>query len=279
MTANNLNIAKQDNPEAIAALMNKSLQPKGITVKATVANQCLSVIAEAKSAAPEQSALVDFVRQGIANLNPRSIEKIIIQGKASNQKQIAWEEVVELKPPVSGVNGTKPKVIVSSVQSEETPNRLAWLTHLRDHANTALLAGILLTLLVNGWNANRPKSVFYEYKVESIKDAVFDSSMQQAGADGWELASARRAISGEGSSSEGLYEVIFKRPITQAQARQNVKDVAAQMKASAIQIQESLAASQIGSINRGQQAYFLENNSFSQSLSSLNLEIENDSVD
>ncbi len=36
--------AKQGDPEAIATLMNRILQPKGITAKAILQNRCLVVI-------------------------------------------------------------------------------------------------------------------------------------------------------------------------------------------------------------------------------------------
>jgi hypothetical protein len=52
----------------------------------------------------------------------------------------------------------------------------------------------------------------WEYRIESLKDGEFRSEMNRIGNAGWELVFARRAISGEGASSEASYEVIFKRP-------------------------------------------------------------------
>ena len=52
----------------------------------------------------------------------------------------------------------------------------------------------------------------WEYRIEGIKDEEFLQELNRIGNAGWEIASARRAISGRGEESEGLYEVIFKRP-------------------------------------------------------------------
>jgi len=52
----------------------------------------------------------------------------------------------------------------------------------------------------------------WEYRVEGFKDAEFLSELNRIGNAGWEITSARRALSGRGDDSEGVYEVIFKRP-------------------------------------------------------------------
>ena len=55
------------------------------------------------------------------------------------------------------------------------------------------------------------RKVVWEYKIEAISDIVFDWRMQEIGKEGWELVSARRAITGEGEASRGIYECIFSR--------------------------------------------------------------------
>lgn len=269
-----LNAAKQGDPEAIAALMNQSLQSKGICVKTTAANQCLTITAESETV-PEQGALVDFIRQGITNLKPSSIERIVIQGKAAAQKRIAWRETVDLKPTVPTTGRKDVTSSISHVRSSFGGGRFSWIGSIREYANTILLSGIFLALLVNGWNANRPQTAIWEYMVESIDDGLFDITMQQAGAQGWELASARRAISSDlGGGSEGLYEVIFKRQITHSKARQNLKLAAGQLKDQELRARESFAQTYVGTINRAQQAYFLENRSFSPSFAALDLGLD-----
>lgn len=57
---NDLELAKQGNPHAIAALMNRQLQPKGITAKATLKDGCLQIMLESTQV-PDQQALVSFM--------------------------------------------------------------------------------------------------------------------------------------------------------------------------------------------------------------------------
>lgn len=49
----------------------------------------------------------------------------------------------------------------------------------------------------------------YEYRIDGFPDSVFTERLGAAGAEGWDLASARRAV----SDREGIYEVILKRPL------------------------------------------------------------------
>ena len=49
--------AKQGNPQAIAILLNRQLQPKGITAKISVKASCLQIMLEAATV-PNQKGLV-----------------------------------------------------------------------------------------------------------------------------------------------------------------------------------------------------------------------------
>lgn len=55
----------------------------------------------------------------------------------------------------------------------------------------------------------------WEYNVVGVMDVEFDAKMGKLGKEGWELVSARRAISGDSEARESLYECIFKREIKQ----------------------------------------------------------------
>ncbi len=63
--------------------------------------------------------------------------------------------------------------------------------------------GVLLTAReayqVQTWN----------YRIEAFEDESFTAKIGLLGDEGWELASARRAVSGEGKTSKGIYECIF----------------------------------------------------------------------
>ncbi len=98
--ANILDFAKQGNPHAIKTLMNRSLKPKGINVRVSCKDQCLTVIAEA-SEPPDQSFMVNFVRKGLANLNPQSVKRVVVQGRSTGSASPAWRAGFELNAEVA----------------------------------------------------------------------------------------------------------------------------------------------------------------------------------
>lgn len=71
-----LELAKQGDSQAIVALMNRSLKPKGITAIANLEGEALRIVLQAAQL-PHQSSLVAFVRkitQQIENTSIRSIK-------------------------------------------------------------------------------------------------------------------------------------------------------------------------------------------------------------
>ena len=102
-----LQAAKQGNPQAIAALMSRSLQNKGITVKATSTSNCLTITAESQ-AAPPKEALVPFLKSGITKLTPLNISRVVIRGRAVGQTTAAWQDSFSLEPSQSQLDTTEP---------------------------------------------------------------------------------------------------------------------------------------------------------------------------
>ena len=86
---NILELAKQGNAEAITTLMNRQLQPKGITVKAVLKEGCLQVMLES-SQVPDEQAMVAFVCKGMTSLGAKSITKLRIYGKQAGEDFPAW---------------------------------------------------------------------------------------------------------------------------------------------------------------------------------------------
>ena len=98
MTSSNLNeLARQGDPQAIAALMNRTLRPKGITAKAAARQGCLQIQLESAQI-PSQSALVKFVNNGLNNLGVQSIESVRLYGYQAGAEVPAWEEEIILPP-------------------------------------------------------------------------------------------------------------------------------------------------------------------------------------
>ena len=103
-----LELAKQGNANAIAALINRQLQPKGITAKASLKDGCLQVMLESAQA-PNQQSLVAFVRKGITSLGAASIERVMVYGRQTGGEFPSWSQEIEL--------GTQPTLVLSTASS------------------------------------------------------------------------------------------------------------------------------------------------------------------
>ncbi|MFB8797871.1 MAG: SHOCT domain-containing protein [Microcoleus sp.] len=106
MTQQNiLELAKQGDAKAIALLLNRQLQAKGITAAASLKDGCLQVMLEATEA-PSQQVLAGWVSKSIAGLGAASIEKVKVYGRQTGSKVPAWSQEFEVagqKLPVANV--------------------------------------------------------------------------------------------------------------------------------------------------------------------------------
>lgn len=285
---NLLDLASQGNVQALTALINRQLQSKDITTKTTLTQGCFTVIAESENV-PDQAFLVDFIRKGITNLKSEAIQRVIVQGRITGKATPVWREAFELQSAVTANHQQPASSNKSSIDSSTaslksqlnlpkndklTSRFLTFIKGTSQLSNTALLFGILLVSMANLFAVSKSQPTLWEYKVEPIPDGGFEQIMHQMGSEGWEVASARRAVSGEGSSSEGLYEVIFKRPATKTQIRENDKKLKAEALASALQATQALPRIEIGAINRAQHAFFLENNALASTIDELGLNLK-----
>ena len=95
---NVLELAQQGNIEAIANLLNRSLEPKGINAKLGLKEGCLFVSLVSEEVLP-QVKLVPFIRSAVISIGAESIKTIKIYGRQVEQTTPAWQEVVELEIP------------------------------------------------------------------------------------------------------------------------------------------------------------------------------------
>lgn len=96
MTQQNLlQLAKQGNADAIATLINRHLQAKGITAKAVLKDKCLQVMLEAAHP-PSQKILVPFLQKGITSLGCEIIRKVKVYGRKSGESFPDWHEEFSL---------------------------------------------------------------------------------------------------------------------------------------------------------------------------------------
>ncbi|NJR21682.1 MAG: hypothetical protein HC786_05640 [Richelia sp. CSU_2_1] len=99
MTQQNLReLLKQGDPKAIAASINRTLKPKGISAEVNRDNGCLHIALESAKV-PNQMALVDFIRTGMTNLGVESIHTVKVYGRRAGDASPAWEDEIDLMPP------------------------------------------------------------------------------------------------------------------------------------------------------------------------------------
>ncbi|HEY9644779.1 MAG TPA: hypothetical protein V6C88_00335 [Chroococcidiopsis sp.] len=101
MTQSNLvEQAKQGNPQAIATLMNRTLNPKGVTAIVERQGDRLAVVLESAQV-PNQSVSVNFVEAGLKSLGVAGIQAINVSGKQVGAEAIAWNQTLDWSPTVT----------------------------------------------------------------------------------------------------------------------------------------------------------------------------------
>lgn len=105
--------AKQGNPKAIAALMSRSLKPKGIDIKAFLKGDCLNIFLESAEVPPQQ-ALVNFTRRGIEELGIQTIKTVKIYGRQIESALPNWTEEFSLSTHAEPVIDDGGAIVVTS---------------------------------------------------------------------------------------------------------------------------------------------------------------------
>lgn len=97
---NVLQLARQGDPDAIAALMNRHLEAQGITAHVVQQESTLQVDLEGAQI-PNQVDLVAFVKKGITGLELAAVHHLIVSGKQSGAAASAWSEDLVLQSATS----------------------------------------------------------------------------------------------------------------------------------------------------------------------------------
>lgn len=115
-----LNLAKQGNPQAIAALMNSVLEPKGVTTTAQLTDDCLSIMVQSEKPL-NQAAIVSFIRSGIGALGATSICKVKVSAQKAGELPL-WTEEFQLG---SAPRQPNPLLDLASSQGLKSPSHHA----------------------------------------------------------------------------------------------------------------------------------------------------------
>lgn len=115
MTSTALEEARYGNIKAITALINRSIQKKGISASVELDHGDLAIMLDAKQVPPESVA--DFIFKGIQKLNIEPVFTIHIYGRKAGEPFATWCYDYELKPrPFESVN------VSTRYQSNENPS-------------------------------------------------------------------------------------------------------------------------------------------------------------
>jgi hypothetical protein len=151
---NLLELAKQGDARAIAALMNRQLQPKGITAKVSLKDGCLQVMLEAPQIPPDQQALSSFIHKGILGLGSSSIQQIKVYGRQTGEEFPGWMEECEVaKVPNVSLMPQPMSVKSSSFKASASPkvlkpNPLITFQNLALWKRIVLIAGLALAVVL-----------------------------------------------------------------------------------------------------------------------------------
>ena len=84
-------LAQQGDPEAIARWLNRTLQPRGVTVKVVLRDDCLKVLLA--SARPlEQKAFIQLIQQQFSSLKTEAIKLVRVYSQPIGEKSPVWSQ-------------------------------------------------------------------------------------------------------------------------------------------------------------------------------------------
>jgi Tfp pilus assembly protein PilE len=139
--SNLLELAKQGEPSAIAALMNAVLSPKGITARAGIEDDCLCIFLESQKPL-NQETLVAFIQKGLIELGNDSIRSVRAQGKRAGDEAFTWtrefslrssestSRIATLTPPIEDELpeiDTTPAIDDDEIEEEEALSFRGWV--------------------------------------------------------------------------------------------------------------------------------------------------------
>jgi hypothetical protein len=109
-----MDLAKQGDPQAIAALINRSLTSKGIHATASLAEDCLTISLQANQI-PNQKAVVAIIQRGMLILQVEQIKRLKILTYRSDNNYLAWQHELNL------TENTIPTEVSSLSSSSQAP--------------------------------------------------------------------------------------------------------------------------------------------------------------
>lgn len=149
--SNLLQLAQAGDAEAIAALMNASLQVIGVSARAVLRDGRLHVLLESERVlAPSPS--IEFIRRGLTRLGLGWLSTAVVYSRLVGQSSPIWVEQVPLNPPnlVANPFVLNPELTVQPVAKAQTVPALPWWQQFSPFTLALLLSVPILFFLSSG---------------------------------------------------------------------------------------------------------------------------------
>lgn len=142
-----LKAAKDGDIKALEVLMNKSFNPKGVTVRITKTGSILKVTLSA-AAGPDQR-LANLIKTGLHKIKPQGFEKVFVTARTTNPISTVWttqwKMIVSEGKEQSSISLQQAKPPISRAQTPEK-KRANQLTHRR----LGLVLGVTTLVVLGG---------------------------------------------------------------------------------------------------------------------------------
>ena len=128
---NLVNLARQGDGKAIAALINRSLQSKGIFARVALQDGFLKVMLEGETT-PDKTVFVPYIQQGIIALDITNIHTLQVFGRVRGATKPDWSQIVSLQTETAIAQPEAP------IESVETSSELNQEDAIVSHLNQAI---------------------------------------------------------------------------------------------------------------------------------------------
>jgi hypothetical protein len=262
-----LQLAKQGNEKAIAALLNYQLHPKGIVAHVSLNNRCLQILLQ--SVRPlEQQPLLNFLQRAIQKLDIATVQNVRVCGQRMSDEFPAWIEEFQVtsaaKPDANNPNAelaqcmTTPVPRQKPLSSESGSSESGSSQPVRPQPQPAskpacprtyLVPSILVTLF-----AFLPIGVVALYFASQVEPKYYRQDYE--GARAASNLAKKLCIAG-GCLAVATYLLVFWSIGISATNQRKNRDV------------EMRAKTELEMINMQQRSFFMRTNRFATSLNSL----------
>jgi hypothetical protein len=117
-----LTLARQGDSNAIAAILNRVTEPKGIKVKVTRQARCLHILLESDKLLNQQS-VINFILGSIRTLKIEPIETVQVYGRQIGNNSVAWNQGIWLDGASHQPPGNQPPAVQPSISPISQPTQ------------------------------------------------------------------------------------------------------------------------------------------------------------